>query len=127
MGIASKDIREKAIAAYKTGKFTQQKLAEAYGVHYKTIQNWLKADARGEPQLPKTRGHRVRIFDSGEERELAQLVSGNKSITLSEIREFFKKNCNLSVIHRTLLRLGFVYKKNTKSIGARQRRHQKSA
>ena len=56
MAIASKELRTKAVEAYKTGKFTQQQLADAYGVHYKTIQNWLKADANGEGQEPKKRG-----------------------------------------------------------------------
>ncbi|MDR2055629.1 MAG: helix-turn-helix domain-containing protein, partial [Desulfovibrio sp.] len=53
MPTASKDTRERAVEAYKTGRFTQQQLAEAYCVHYKTIQNWLKADACGESQCAK--------------------------------------------------------------------------
>lgn len=123
MGIASKELREKAVAAYKTGKFSQQKLAEAYGIHYKTLQNWLRADEKGEPQIPKTRGHRVRVFDKDEEAELVRVISSNPSITLNEIRELFSKVCNLSVVHRTLLRLGFSYKKNSKGLGARQGGH----
>ncbi|MDR1659728.1 MAG: helix-turn-helix domain-containing protein, partial [Desulfovibrio sp.] len=42
MSIASKDTRERAVEAYKNGAFTQRQLANAYCVHYKTIQNWLK-------------------------------------------------------------------------------------
>lgn len=127
MGIASREVREKAVAAYKTGKFSQRKLAEAYGIHYKTLQNWLRADERGEPQTPKPRGHRARIFDQDEEVELVRVISNNTSITLYEIRELFNKDCALSVIHRTLLRLGFSYKKNSKGLGARQRRHSKGS
>jgi transposase len=125
MGIASNELRVKAVSAYKTGKFSQQKLAEAYGIHYKTLQNWLRADANGEPQIPKTRGHRARVFDENEEIEVIKVISTNPSITLREIRELFNKTCNLSVIHRMLLRFDFSYKKNTKSFGARQRRCKK--
>jgi transposase len=61
MAIANKELRIRAVEAYKTGAFTQQQVAKAYRVHYKTIQNWLKADANGEDQTPKQRGCRQRI------------------------------------------------------------------
>jgi len=59
MSIASKKLRERAVEAYKIGAFTQQQLAGAYRVHYKIIQNWLKADAAGESQEPNPRGCRL--------------------------------------------------------------------
>lgn len=62
MTIASKELRIKAVEAYKTGKFTQQQLADAYCVHYKTIQNWLKADANNEEQVPKKNEAVVLVF-----------------------------------------------------------------
>jgi transposase len=37
MRIASEELRNAAMAAYKTGKFTRRQLTDAYGVHYKTI------------------------------------------------------------------------------------------
>lgn len=66
MAIASKELRVKAVEAYKTGKFTQQQLADAYDIHYKTIQNWLKADVNNEDQIPKKHGCRLRIFTKEE-------------------------------------------------------------
>lgn len=127
MTIASKELRLRAIEAYKTGAFTQQQLANAFRVHYKTIQNWLRADANGEDQTPKQRGCRPRVFNKEEENELVLLVRDNPSITLEEIKVKFKKNCNTSVVHRTLLRLGITYKKNSSGIGARSRRYKESA
>lgn len=126
MTIASKEIRQRAVNAYKTGAFTQQQLARAYGVHYKTIQNWLIADAKGNGQEPKKRGCRPRIFNKDEESELILLIRDNPSITLEEIKIHFQKTCNTSVVHRTLLRLGITYKKNSASIGARSGRYKKS-
>lgn len=122
MTIASKELRVKA---YKTGKFTQQQLAVAYGVHYKTIQNWLRADERGEEQTPKPRGHRPRIFNKDEEQELILLINDDPSITLEEIRSRFNKTCSISVVHRTLIRLGFTYKKKSSSLRTRSGRYKK--
>jgi len=126
MSIASQELRERAVEAYKTGSFTQQQLADAYRVHYKTIQNWLKADARGEPQAPKPRGCRPRIFSKDEEIELVELVNNEPSITLEKIKIKFCKTCNVSVVHRTLLKLGITFKKNSPGIGTRPGRYQTS-
>lgn len=127
MTIASKELRIKAVEAYKTGKFTQQQLADAYCVHYKTIQNWLKADANNEEQVPKKRGCRPRIFNKEEEDKLILLIQDEPSITLEKIKVKFNKTCNLSVIHRTLLRLGITYKKNSSSFRARSGRYKNGA
>ena len=127
MTIANKELWIRAVEAYKTGAFTQQRLAKAYRIHYKTIQNWLKADANGEDQTPKQRGCRPRIFNKDEEIELILLIRDNPSVTLEEIKVKFNKNCNTSVVHRTLLRLGITDKKNSSSIGARAGRYKKSA
>jgi transposase len=126
MPTANKDTRERAVEAYKTGRFTQQQLAEAYCVHYKTIQNWLKVDARGEEQVAKARGRRPRIFNNDNEIKLIELIRKEPSITLEEIKVRFNKDCNVSVVHRTLLRLGITYKKNSAGIGTGPGRYQGS-
>jgi transposase len=127
MPIASKELRERAVAAYKTGAFTQQQLADAYRVHYKTIQNWLKADAKGEPQAPKPRGCRQRIFTKDEEVELLKIIRDEPSITLEKIKLKFHKTCNVSVVHRTLLKLGMTYKKKTLRASEQEREDIKHA
>ena len=119
MSIASKELRERAVEAYRTGAFTQQQLADAYRVHYKTIQNWLKADARGEPQTPRQRGCRPRVFNQDEVADLLALIHREPSITLENIKRKFHKTCHVSVVHRTLLKLGITYKKNSAGIGTR--------
>jgi transposase len=124
MSIASQELRERAVEAYKTGAFTQQQLADAYRVHYKTIQNWLKADAAGESQAPKPRGCRPRIFSKNEEALLLELIRDEPSITLEQIKVKFHKTCHTSVVHRTLLKLGVTYKKNSAGIGTRAGRYQ---
>ncbi len=127
MAIANEKLRLRAVEAYKTGDFTQQQLAKAYCVHYKTIQNWLKSDAKGEGQTPKQRGCRQRIFSKEEESKLILIIQDNPSITLEEIKEKFGKSCNTSVVHRTLVRLGITYKKNSTGIGTRSGRYKNSS
>jgi transposase len=113
---ASQELKKRAVEAYKTGAFTQQWLADAYHVHYKTIQNWLRADANSEEQAPKPRGHRPRVFTKDEEVELIKLIRNSPSTTLEKIKLIFNKSCNVSVIHRTLIKLGITYKKNSTGI-----------
>jgi transposase len=64
---------------------------------------------------PKQRGCRPRIFNRNEEIELVLLIRDNPSITLEEIKVRFNKNCNTSIVHRTLLRLGITYKKTLRA------------
>jgi transposase len=127
MGIASQELRCKAVEAYKSGDFTQQQLANAYGVHHKTLFNWLKADKKGESQVPRKRGCRPRVFNAADELKILELILNDPSITLEAIKENLAKDCDVSVVHRTLIRLGITYKKNSKSVRARSRRHQKSS
>jgi transposase len=119
MSIASQELRERAVAAYKTGSFTLQRLADAYRVQYKTIQNWLRVDAHGEAQVPGPRGCRARICNKDDEERLIELIRNEPSTTLEKIKLKLNKNCHVSVIHRTLLKLGITYKKNSTGIGTR--------
>jgi transposase len=119
MGIASEELRKVAMAAYKKGQFTQQQLANAYCVHYKTIFNWVKAEKRGDLQIPRRRGCRPRIFNEDEEQAIIKLIKEEPGITLEAIRDKMNKCCHVTVIHRLLARLGFSYKKNAEGIRAR--------
>jgi transposase len=46
MKIASEELRNADMVAYKMGQFTQHQLADVYDVHYKTIYNWVKAEEK---------------------------------------------------------------------------------
>jgi len=126
MAIASKELRTKAVEAYKTGKFTQQQLADSYVFHYKTILYCLKADANGEGQEPKKRGCPPRIFTKDDEDKIIIIIQDNPSITLEGIKAMLNKDCSISAVHRTLHRLGLTYKKNSAGFRARSARCQKS-
>jgi hypothetical protein len=43
MGTAGQELRQKAVAAFRTGRYTQKEPADVYGVHEKTIEKmWSK-------------------------------------------------------------------------------------
>ncbi len=110
MSIASKDTRERAVAAYKTKNYTQAEVAEMFGIHYKTLQNWLRCDERGEEQIPKKRGHPKPLLSDEDKITIKNLVLNNPSITIASIIEKLGFGTR-SVIYRALIALGFTYKK----------------
>lgn len=110
MPIASKDTRERAVAAYRSKKYTQAQVARMFGIHYKTLQNWLRCDERGEEQLPKTRGHNRPVLTDEHRDTIKNMVLANPSITIASIIEKLGTGSK-SAIHRALVKLGFTYKK----------------
>lgn len=113
MGYASKDTRERAVAAYKTGEYTQQEVAKMFGVHYKTIANWLKFDALGLEQKPLERGHPKRILNDYDLQVIALKLEAEPSATINDLMECTGKICSQSVYSRALSELGLSHKKKT--------------
>lgn len=110
MSIASKDTRERAVAAYQTKLYTQAEVAKMFGIHYKTLQNWLRCHERGEEQIPKTRGHPKPALTDEQKQSIKKMVLENPSITIASIIEKLGTG-STAVIHRALVALGFTYKK----------------
>ena len=109
---ASKDIRELAVTLYKSGCYSQQQVAEIVGYHYKTIQNWLHADAEGREQLPRPKGHPPRILSQEDMLKLEDLINSGKYHTVTELTSAMGKGSR-SVIYRAVRELGYTYKKNS--------------
>lgn len=112
MSIATPEVRKKAITAYRSGKGTQQQVADMYGIHLNTLKNWLK-DYEAEGRLePRPRGHMPQTFSEDEKQKIHDMILQKSDITLEEIRAAIGKNCSLMAVHRELVRQGFKYKKN---------------
>lgn len=126
MKFASKDTRERAVSAYKSGKYSQSEVAQMFGVHYKTIQNWLKADAEGREQIPRPKGHLKRILDTADLKKIDELITENPSMTLVQLMEKIGKICTPEVYGRALKELGYTYKKNSEGGRTRAGRYQKT-
>lgn len=114
MGYATKDTRERAVAAYKSGKYTQQQVGAMFGVHYKTIVNWVRCDAEGREQIPLKRGHPPRILTEDDHKVISTVMEANPSTTINELMAHTGKVCSPSVYSRALAKLGLTYKKNLK-------------
>lgn len=94
MRFASKDTRERAVAAYKAGGHSQQEVAAMFGIHYKTLANWLKADAEGREQVPRPKGHLKRILDPEDLARIDRTVASEPSITVPELMRRIGKICS---------------------------------
>lgn len=112
MRFASKDTRERAVAAYKAGGRSQQEVASMFGVHYKTIANWLKADAEGREQCPRPKGHLKRILGPDDLARIDQIMTDDPSLTVPRLMRKIGKICSLGVYSRALKELGYTFKKN---------------
>ncbi len=126
MKFASKDTRERAVAAYKSGQYTQADVARMFGVHYKTIQNWLKADAEGREQAPRPKGHLKRILNPEDLKKIDEIITENPSTTINQLMERIGKICTPEVYGRALKELGYTYKKNLKGRRTGAGRYQKA-
>lgn len=115
MAYASKDKREAAVAAYKSGKYTQEFVAEMYGICRKTLYFWLKADAEGREQMPKAeRGHPPCILDETDYAEIYRRLMSNPFITCAEMCGFLANKCSEDTMRRAYHKLGFSRKKRSK-------------
>lgn len=122
MKTASAEIRTLVVKAYTSGIATRKQLAEIFGYHIQSIGNWIRQFEQEGRTAPHPKGHRKSVFSDEEKVELARAIQGSVDITLEELREKFGKRCSLVAIHKTLVKLGFVFKKNSagKRIGTRR-------
>ncbi len=127
MKAASTEIRTMVINAYLEKKATPKKLADIFGYSYATICNWIRSYETENRLSPKPGGHRKSCFSDEEKVQLRELIEKKVDITLEEIRQHFSKNCSLVAIHKHVIKLGFVFKKNSQGKRTRTRRYKKSS
>jgi transposase len=106
MRTAPREVRRKAVAEYRTGRYTQKALADAYGVHARTIANWIRIAEREHRYTSLPRGHRPASFTEEDKRLLAGVIAEHPDFTLRQLREMMDKKCSLQTIRNTLVRLG---------------------
>ena len=123
MKTANAETRSLVVKAYTSGIATRAQLAEIFGYHIQSIGNWIREFEREGRIAPRPKGHRKSVFTDEEKVELAKLVQDSVDITLEELRGKFGKNCSLAAIHKTVVKLGFVFKKNSTGKRTGTRRH----
>jgi transposase len=123
MKTASAETRTLVIKAYTSGIATRKQLAEIFGYHIQSIGNWIREYVRAGRIAPRPKGHRKSVFTDEEKKKLIELLKHNTDLTLEELRNLFGKSCSLVAIHKTLVKLGFVFKKNAAGKRAGSRRY----
>jgi transposase len=104
------ELRQCALAAYKTGRYTQLHLADIFGVTRKTINNWVRIERTESRNTPLPKGHRRQSFSEEDKQRLILLVSERPELTLEQLRELMGKDCTHPTVHNALQRLGFFLK-----------------
>lgn len=122
MGIATEQIRQRAIAAYENGCGTQAEIARFYGIDLSTFQRWLRRYRQSGQTAPLARGHNPAALDIDEMAQLARLIDTTPDATLDQLRQALRKECSLVAIHNALKRLNYRYKKNATGRRTRTRR-----
>lgn len=123
MKTASEEIRTKVVHAYLEKIATPKKLAEIFGYSYATICNWIRIYKTENRLCAKPTGHRKSCFSDEEKNQLSALLKAKVDMTLEEIRQYFNKDCSLTAIHKNVIKLGFILKKNFKGERTRSRRY----
>jgi transposase len=113
MGIATADVRARAIAAYEAGNGTQADIAKFYQVDISTFQRWLQRYRETGRASPLPRGHNPPALNKEQVLHLKRYVKERPDATLEQLRERLGVRCSLVAIHNTLARLGYRYKKNS--------------
>jgi transposase len=112
MGIATSDIRQRALAAYEGGKGTQEDVAAWFGVSTRTFQRWWERYRRTGSTAPKKRGHRKAVYLGKDLERLDRTVKKHPDATLEELRALTGKVCSIMAVQRAVIRLGYSVKKN---------------
>jgi transposase len=122
MGIATTDVRLRAISAYEAGNGTQADIAKFYGVDISTFQRWLQRYRESGKASPLPRGHNPPALNKEQMLQLKKRVQERPDATLEQLRESVGVTCSLVTIHNTLTRLGYRFKKNSAGQRARTSR-----
>ena len=126
MKIASEEIRTLVVRAYLSGTASRKHLSAIFGYTPASISNWVREYKQENRLRPRPQGHRKAMFTDAELGELTDLLEKKVDLTLAEIREHFCKSCSLVAIHKTVVKLGFVLKKNSAGKRTRTRGHSPS-
>ncbi len=112
MSIASSELRERALTAYRAGKGTQAEIASLYGVSTRTFHRWWRQYKSTGSTHPGKRGHRLAVYSGEELERLDRTVAKHPDATLEELRELTGKSCSIMAVQRAVVRLGYSLKKN---------------
>ena len=109
------DLRKRVLAAYDSGKYSVNHIAEQFQVTTRWIQK-LRQQRKQEGSIaprPPNKGRKP-VFQGENLRKLEQFIEAHPDATLEETKQYFfgVVECSIVTIHNTLKRLELRYKKN---------------
>ena len=109
------DLRKRVLAAYDSGKYSVNHIAEQFQVTTRWIQK-LRQQRKQEGSIaprPPNKGRKP-VFQGKDLGKLEQFIETHPDATLEEIKQYFLGvvECSIVTIHNTLKRLELRYKKN---------------
>lgn len=113
----SNDLRRRIVRAYESGEYTQDEVAELFGVCTATLRNFLRRKSEtGSPDALPHAGGRASTFNEDERKQLSALVKDHDDATLAELcavaEQKFHKRFSPSSLCRLLQALGLPRKKS---------------
>ena len=112
MKTTSLDLRQRIVATYDEGKWTQEEVAKRFRVSLGMVKKLLQQRRRtGEIEARhRFSGRKARLMPE-RGKELKGLVAKEPDITLAEIKGRLGLACTIPAIHQVLVKLGLTYKK----------------
>ena len=112
MKTTSLDLRQRIVATYDEGKWTQDEVAKRFRVSLGMVKKLLQQRRRtGEIEARhRFSGRKARLMPE-RGKELKGLVAKEPDITLAEIKGRLGLSCTIPAIHQVLVKLGLTYKK----------------
>jgi transposase len=112
MKTTSLDLRQRIVATYDEGKWTQDEVAKRFRVSLGMVKKLLQQRRRtGEIEARhRFSGRKARLMPE-RGKELKGLVAKEPDITLAEIKGRLGLACTIPAIHQVLVKLGLTYKK----------------
>lgn len=111
MGIATQEVRQRAIAAYQAGGVTQSQVASLYGVDISTFERWWRRYRRTGETAPFPRGHRKAVYRGDGLKRLEGFLKKQPDATLEQMRQATGKNCSIMAVQRAVIKLDWRFKK----------------
>jgi transposase len=112
MKTTSLDLRQRIVATYDEGKWTQEEVAKRFRVSLGMVKKLLQQRRRtGEIEARhRFSGRKARLMPE-RGKELKGLVAKEPDITVAEIKGRLGLACTIPAIHQVLVKLGLTYKK----------------
>ena len=113
----SVDVRERVVAAHRSGKATYAELAELFDVGEASVSRWLRMEREAGSVTPKPIPGKAPKLDESGRAVLQELVVADNDATLAELSQRLRERLGIglgpSAVHKVLAKMGITRKKKT--------------